>query len=104
MGILSFLRSQCRRAAATPRSRAGGDLWAGLGFHQPRGIRLSALYPAANTLSIDPFADADEDTGQTQATQQEYLHIRIQRESLPRRPVGAYRHPHNSPQVRHATR
>ncbi|CAK7202795.1 Eukaryotic translation initiation factor eIF-1 [Sporothrix eucalyptigena] len=26
----------------------------------------------------DPFADADEDTGQSQAKQQEYLHIRIQ--------------------------
>ena len=32
-----------------------------------------------NSVFIDPFADADEDTGQSQAKQQEYLHIRIQR-------------------------
>jgi len=31
-----------------------------------------------NLKTYDPFADADEDTGQTQANQQEYLHIRIQ--------------------------
>jgi translation initiation factor 1 len=30
----------------------------------------------------DPFAEADEDTGQVKQTQQDYIHIRIQRASL----------------------
>lgn len=32
----------------------------------------------ANNLALDPFAEADEDTGETKQTQN-YIHIRIQR-------------------------
>ncbi|KAB5547170.1 translation initiation factor [Coniochaeta sp. 2T2.1] len=31
-----------------------------------------------NLKTIDPFADADEDAGQTKQTQESYIHIRIQ--------------------------
>ncbi|KAH8900129.1 translation initiation factor [Thozetella sp. PMI_491] len=31
-----------------------------------------------NLKTFDPFAEADEDSGQTKAKQQEYIHIRIQ--------------------------
>jgi hypothetical protein len=35
-----------------------------------------------NLKTFDPFAEADEDTGQVKQSQQDYIHIRIQRTSL----------------------
>ena len=35
-------------------------------------------------MFADPFAEADEDTGQIKQSQQDYIHIRIQRTCLPR--------------------
>lgn len=35
----------------------------------------------------DPFAEADEDTGQVKQSQQDYIHIRIQRASAPTQPI-----------------
>jgi hypothetical protein len=32
-----------------------------------------------NLKTFDPFAEADEDTGQVKQSQQDYIHIRIQR-------------------------
>jgi hypothetical protein len=32
-----------------------------------------------NLKTFDPFAEADEDTGQVKQNQQDYIHIRIQR-------------------------
>jgi len=34
-----------------------------------------------NLKTFDPFAEADEDTGQVKQSQQDYIHIRIQRTS-----------------------
>lgn len=36
-----------------------------------------------NLKTFDPFAEADEDTGQVKQAQQDYIHIRIQRMSTP---------------------
>jgi hypothetical protein len=35
-----------------------------------------------NLKTFDPFAEADEDTGQVKQSQQDYIHIRIQRKSI----------------------
>jgi hypothetical protein len=35
-----------------------------------------------NLKTFDPFAEADEDTGQVKQNQQDYIHIRIQRTSV----------------------
>jgi hypothetical protein len=35
-----------------------------------------------NLKTFDPFAEADEDTGQVKQSQQDYIHIRIQRMSI----------------------
>jgi hypothetical protein len=35
-----------------------------------------------NLKTFDPFAEADEDTGQVKQNQQDYIHIRIQRKSI----------------------
>lgn len=37
--------------------------------------------PPADKTNIDPFAEADEDTGETKQSQN-YIHIRIQRKSF----------------------
>jgi len=36
-----------------------------------------------NLKTFDPFAEADEDTGQVKQSQQDYIHIRIQRTYYP---------------------
>lgn len=35
-----------------------------------------------NLKSFDPFAEADDTGGETKTSQQNYIHIRIQRESI----------------------
>jgi hypothetical protein len=42
-----------------------------------------------NLKTFDPFAEADEDTGQVKQSQQDYIHIRIQRAS----PLSLYPNP-----------
>ena len=43
-----------------------------------------------NLKTFDPFAEADEDTGQVKQSQQDYIHIRIQRmSSLPKLPLAS---------------
>lgn len=59
----------------------------------PRG----ACQAATDTMFTDPFAEADEDTGQVKQTQQDYIHIRIQRTSLTHRPCPLIQSPHHAP-------
>lgn len=43
---------------------------------------MTSIQQIENLTSKDPFAEADEDTGETKQSQN-YIHIRIQRTSTP---------------------
>jgi hypothetical protein len=45
---------------------------------RPRGLSLAVNTHVLTSLLTDPFAEADEDTGETKQSQN-YIHIRIQR-------------------------